>query len=214
MAAEGRVPLRALRPRQHRGRAPGQRVRPGGRPHTGRRGTGAADRAAVPGGMNEEVIEADLTWLDSGFRAGVRVRVDASGRIASAGEGGPPATRRIRNAALLPGFVNTHSHAFQRALRGSGELFPAGSGSFWTWREAMYGLVERLDRDSLARICRQAFAEMRDAGTTAVGEFTISTTIGRATSRSTRWSSRRRPTWGSASSCCRRITPPAASGAR
>ncbi|MFL5515524.1 MAG: amidohydrolase family protein, partial [Gemmatimonadales bacterium] len=121
--------------------------------------------------MTEEVIEADLTWLDSGFRAGVRVRVDASGRIASAGEGGPPPTRRIRNAALLPGFVNTHSHAFQRALRGSGELFPAGSGSFWTWREAMYGLVERLDRDSLARICRQAFAEMRDAGTTAVGEF-------------------------------------------
>ena len=35
----------------------------------------------------------------------------------------------------------------------------------------MYALVERLDRDSLARICRQAFAEMRDAGTTAVGEF-------------------------------------------
>ena len=35
----------------------------------------------------------------------------------------------------------------------------------------MYGLVERLDRESLARICRQAFAEMRDAGTTAVGEF-------------------------------------------
>jgi formimidoylglutamate deiminase len=121
--------------------------------------------------MTEEVIEADLTWLDSGFRAGVRVRVDATGRIASAGEGGAPPTRRIRNAALLPGFVNAHSHAFQRALRGSGELFPAGVGSFWTWREAMYGLVERLDRDSLARICRQAFAEMRDAGTTAVGEF-------------------------------------------
>jgi formimidoylglutamate deiminase len=121
--------------------------------------------------MTEEVIEADLTWLDSAFRAGVRVRVDVTGRIASAGEGGPPPTRRIRNAALLPGFVNAHSHAFQRALRGAGELFPAGVGSFWTWREAMYGLVERLDRASLARICRQAFAEMRDAGTTAVGEF-------------------------------------------
>src|SRR4051794_3814706 len=164
--------------------------------------------------MTEEVLEADLTWVGSAMQPGVRVVIDAAGRVPAVGAGGAPTTRRLRDTAILPGFVNTHSHAFQRALRGSGELFPAGSGSFWTWREAMYGLVERLDRDSLARICRQAFAEMRDAGTTAVGEFTISTTIGRATSRSTRWSSRRRPTWGSASSCCRRITPPAASGAR
>ncbi len=121
--------------------------------------------------MTAEVIEADLTWVGTAFRQGVRVRVDTSGRIASVEEGGPPPTRRIRGTALLPGFVNAHSHAFQRALRGAGELFPAGAGSFWTWREAMYALVERLDRDTLARICRQAFGEMRDAGTTAVGEF-------------------------------------------
>lgn len=121
--------------------------------------------------MTDEIIEADLTWVGSAFRPGVRVRVDATGRIASVAEGGPPPTWRLRDVALLPGFVNAHSHAFQRALRGSGELFPAGAGSFWTWREAMYGLVERLDRAMLARICRQAFAEMRDAGTTAVGEF-------------------------------------------
>jgi formimidoylglutamate deiminase len=121
--------------------------------------------------MTEEVLEADLTWLDGAFRPGIRVAIGADGRIASVGEGGGPATRRLDGLALLPGFVNAHSHAFQRALRGSGERFPAGAGSFWTWREAMYQLVERLDRESLARICRQAFAEMRDAGTTTVGEF-------------------------------------------
>ena len=42
-----------------------------------------------------------------------------------------------------PGSSSAHSHAFQRGLRGRGERFPAGAGSFWTWREAMYGLVER-----------------------------------------------------------------------
>jgi formimidoylglutamate deiminase len=121
--------------------------------------------------VTDEVLEADLTWVGSAFHRGVRVAIDDGGRIASVGPDGAPATRRLRDAALLPGFVNAHSHAFQRALRGSGEWFPAGAGSFWTWREAMYALVSRLDRASLARICRQAFAEMRDAGTTAVGEF-------------------------------------------
>jgi formimidoylglutamate deiminase len=121
--------------------------------------------------MTDEVLEADLTWTGSALRPGVRVAIDPSGRIAAAGEGGAPPTRRLHGIALLPGFVNAHSHAFQRALRGSGEWFPAGAGSFWTWREAMYGLVARLDRETLGRICRHAFAEMRDAGTTAVGEF-------------------------------------------
>ena len=73
--------------------------------------------------------------------------------------------------ALLPGFVNTHSHAFQRGLRGYGELFPAGAGSFWTWREAMYALVASLDKASTYRLSLQAFLEMRDAGITSVGEF-------------------------------------------
>jgi formimidoylglutamate deiminase len=121
--------------------------------------------------MTGEVLEADLTWVGSAMQAEVRVAIDPAGRISSVGPGGAPTTRRLRDIAILPGFVNAHSHAFQRALRGSGELFPAGAGSFWTWREAMYGLVERLDRDTLARICRLAFAEMRDAGITTVGEF-------------------------------------------
>ena len=34
----------------------------------------------------------------------------------------------------LPGFVDAHCHAFQRALRGRG-----GGGDFWEWRELMLG---------------------------------------------------------------------------
>jgi hypothetical protein len=41
---------------------------------------------------------------------------------------------------------------------------PAGAGSFWTWRQAMYSLVESLDEATFFRLTLQAFREMRAAG--------------------------------------------------
>ena len=61
----------------------------------------------------------------------------------------------------IPGFVDAHSHAFQRALRGRVE-----GADFWTWREAMLELAAGVRTDYAA-----VFAEMRAAGYTAVGEF-------------------------------------------
>ena len=116
------------------------------------------------------VLEADLTWTGAGFEPGVRVEVDDSGRIAAVGTAAAPANR-LRGQALLPGFVNAHSHSFQRGLRGLGERFPEGTGSFWTWRREMYDLIARLDAESLLPLARQAFQEMRAAGITSVGEF-------------------------------------------
>lgn len=116
------------------------------------------------------VIEADLAWTGRRFEPGVQLSVGPGGRIERVARGLVP-TRRHPRAALLPGFVNVHSHAFQRGLRGHGEQFPAGSGDFWSWREAMYRLVETLDPTRLFGLCVRAFGEMRDAGITAVGEF-------------------------------------------
>src|SRR5215218_5687582 len=102
----------------------------------------------------------------------------ADGRIADIGpvdQAKPPSealeVERLPGIALLPGFVDAHSHAFQRGLRGRGERFPAGAGSFWTWREAMYSLVDRLEPDEFQALCLQNFREMRSAGITCVGEF-------------------------------------------
>jgi formimidoylglutamate deiminase len=125
------------------------------------------------------VLEADLTWTGAGFEPGIRIVVAADGRIetveaanrGAAHGGGEERVTRLTGIALLPGFIDAHSHAFQRGLRGQGETFPAGAGSFWTWREAMYALVDSLDRTSLRRISARAFEEMRDAGITTVGEF-------------------------------------------
>jgi formimidoylglutamate deiminase len=117
------------------------------------------------------LLEADLTWTGNGFEGGVQILIGDDGRIRSVAAAGKPGAERLRGIALLPGLVNTHSHAFQRGLRGQGERFPSGAGSFWTWREAMYGLVNSLDRASLRQLSAQAFREMRDAGITTVGEF-------------------------------------------
>jgi formimidoylglutamate deiminase len=80
----------------------------------------------------------------------------------------------VTTAALrLPGFVNVHSHAFQRGMRGVVERVDHAhrSDDFWTWREAMYAAAGRLDPDSMHAVALLAYLEMVAAGYVAVGEF-------------------------------------------
>ncbi len=67
---------------------------------------------------------------------------------------------------VLPGFVNAHSHTFQRALRGR----PTG-GDFWAWRELMIAEATRQTPETVRRDYADTYREMRAAGYTAVGEF-------------------------------------------
>lgn len=113
-------------------------------------------------------VRAAYTWTGEQFEPNVTVHFGADGMIREIERDGSAPVERI---ALLPGFVNVHSHAFQRGLRGYGERFPEGSGSFWTWRERMYALVESVDADQMRALAIRAFSEMRDAGITTVGEF-------------------------------------------
>jgi formimidoylglutamate deiminase len=118
-----------------------------------------------------QIIEAELTWTGERFERGVRIAVDDAGRISAVGKLAESPTVRLPSRAILPGFVNVHSHAFQRGLRGRGETFPHGAGSFWTWREAMYALVQSMDEQRIYELSHQAFTEMLRAGITTVGEF-------------------------------------------
>jgi formimidoylglutamate deiminase len=67
---------------------------------------------------------------------------------------------------VLPGFVNAHSHTFQRALRGR-----QTGGDFWAWREAMIAEAERQTSETIRHGYAETYAEMFAAGYTAVGEF-------------------------------------------
>ncbi len=61
---------------------------------------------------------------------------------------------RLGRALAVPGFVTAHSHAFQRGLRGETQRPAARAGSFWSWRDAMYRLVDDLTPASIGRLDR------------------------------------------------------------
>ncbi len=105
-------------------------------------------------------------WLPTGLASGVRVEV-VDGRFAAVAPG-PQAGAQGLTGLTVPGLANAHSHAFHRALRARTQ---ADRGSFWTWRDQMYALAERLTPDGYRTLAAAVFAEMVAAGYTAVGEF-------------------------------------------
>ena len=78
---------------------------------------------------------------------------------------GSPVAERL----TIPGFVNAHSHAFQRALRGR-----AGGGDFWAWRDAMLARGRRADAGARPRRLRARLP--RDARAPATPRSASSTT--------------------------------------
>ncbi len=66
----------------------------------------------------------------------------------------------------IPGFVDAHCHAFQRALRGRGL-----GADFWAWRDEMIALAESLTVEEIRREYVEVYRELRANGYTAVGEF-------------------------------------------
>ncbi|MER5311843.1 formimidoylglutamate deiminase [Streptomyces sp. NPDC002773] len=108
-------------------------------------------------------------WLDTHVEPGVALEV-SDGRITAVRTGvdAPPPGAVVLRGLTIPGLANTHSHAFHRALRGTVQV---GSGTFWTWREVMYTVAQRLTPDSYFALARAVYAEMALAGITSVGEF-------------------------------------------
>jgi formimidoylglutamate deiminase len=72
----------------------------------------------------------------------------------------------VEATLTLPGFVNAHSHAFQRALRGRTE-----GNDFWGWRESMLDTARGLSPGHVRSGYVAVYREMLAAGYTAVGEF-------------------------------------------
>ncbi|WP_166354787.1 formimidoylglutamate deiminase [Phytoactinopolyspora limicola] len=111
-----------------------------------------------------------VSGLTTGPTLASRVRIDvADTRITAVHTGVDPAPGDVRlPGVVFPGFANTHSHAFHRALRGRTHR---DGGSFWTWRDDMYLLADRLTPDTYYQLARAAYAEMALSGVSVVGEF-------------------------------------------
>ena len=126
------------------------------------------------------VLLPDLVYSEGAFQRdwaveydrdlGAIMRVGPAAQVTSTAE----EVERLPARALLPGFVNAHSHAFQRVIRGHTQWRPADLGArsdFWTWREAMYAAAKTLTPDEVGLVSRFCFLEMLRAGITTVGEF-------------------------------------------
>ena len=114
----------------------------------------------------------ELVYVDGEFRSDVALRSDNEGRIVSVGSASDAlradphlTTISLKNKAILPGLINSHSHAFQRVIRGRTEYRSQhSSDSFWTWRELMYRAANLLDPNDVYIASKMAFLEMALSG--------------------------------------------------
>ena len=123
-------------------------------------------------------LQADFTLLNGSLVRNVVVTMGADGLInavqtAEEASSTDLSVERLTGRALLPGFVNAHSHAFQRVLRGRTEHRTPGrvDDDFWSWREAMYTAANRMTPEQIEVVTRFAYLEMLRAGFTHVAEF-------------------------------------------
>ena len=114
---------------------------------------------------------ADWAYLHDGWAENVRFIIE-DGLIESID------TRCSREPSdavvsiVIPGVVNAHSHAFQRALAGHTEHRSlASEDNFWSWRVLMYRLANRIDCEAQTVVARQAYTDMLKSGYTTVVEF-------------------------------------------
>ena len=127
------------------------------------------------GGALSGCLFARHALLPQGWRREVLLEWDKSGDLTVVAENAvAPAGVEVAQY-VLPGMINLHSHAFQRALGGMTEV--AGdevnhvADSFWTWRELMYRFARHITPEQMESIAAQLFAECLRHGYTAVCEF-------------------------------------------
>ena len=82
----------------------------------------------------------------------------------------PPSATRLAGP-VLPGFVDAHSHAFQRAFAGLAERRDGAHDDFWSWRDRMYRVALRIDAETLHAVAAQLYVELLRGGYTQVCEF-------------------------------------------
>jgi len=114
---------------------------------------------------------APRALLPEGWAHNVRFDVDSHGYLTTVTANAAADGCQILAGAVVPGMPNLHSHAFQRVMAGLAEVAGNPQDSFWTWRDLMYRLVQRLDPQQVGIIARQLYIEMLKGGYTQVAEF-------------------------------------------
>lgn len=123
--------------------------------------------------MPERSVWAEQAWIDGRWQSSVLLDIDMHGcwsRI-TAGVATPPPHARQLPGPVLPGLVDAHSHAFQRAFVGLSERRASESDDFWSWRERMYRVALRITPQQMRAVAAQLYLELLRGGYTQVCEF-------------------------------------------
>jgi formimidoylglutamate deiminase len=115
-----------------------------------------ARHALLPAGWRDDVL---LEWDERGDLTRVQDAAVA-----------PSGTAHVVDY-VLPGMVNLHSHAFQRAMAGLAERAGSSEDSFWTWRELMYRFASRITPGQMEAVAAQLQVECLRHGYTSICEF-------------------------------------------
>lgn len=116
---------------------------------------------------------APSAWICGNWQHAVLLEVGSDGlwsRVLPDVTDPPPRAERLAGAAL-PGLVNGHSHAFQRAFAGLTERRDAEVDDFWSWREQLYRVAQRIEPSQLQAIAAHLYLELLRVGYTHVCEF-------------------------------------------
>jgi formimidoylglutamate deiminase len=118
---------------------------------------------------------APHAWLGGGWAEQVLLQPGADGHWAAITPGVPPPPgATVLPAPVLPGLVDAHSHAFQRAFAGLAERLDPARGAhddFWSWRDRMYGVALRITPEQLQAVATHLYGELLRGGYTEVCEF-------------------------------------------
>lgn len=118
------------------------------------------------------LLHAPRAWVDGRWQAEVLLEIDAQGRFAAVTPGTPcPAHAQRLAGPVLPGLVDAHSHAFQRAFAGLAERREGAHDDFWSWRDRMYGVALRITPAQLRALALRLYTELLAGGYTQVCEF-------------------------------------------
>lgn len=121
-------------------------------------------------------LHFETALLPNGWANNVSITISPSGSIREIEPNSDIQGATIIKGAALPGMPNLHSHAFQRAIAGLGEVSgPSRKGaepdSFWTWRRIMYSFLGSMQPEDVQAIALKLYVDMLKAGYTTVGEF-------------------------------------------
>lgn len=124
--------------------------------------------------MSEDnaLLWAPRAWVAGRWQEAVLLRVGADGHWAEIviGVVAPPGAS-VLPGPVLPGLVDAHSHAFQRAFAGLAERRTGEHDDFWFWRDRMYDVALRITPAQLRAVAAQLYAELLHGGYTQVCEF-------------------------------------------